>query len=205
MSATPTIYIVDDEAAVRDALALLLKQEHYAVETYASAEDFLARSLAECHGCAIVDVRMPGMDGLELQEELARRAIALPIIFLTGYGDIPMSVRAIKGGSVDFLTKPVGAEQLLEAVRAALIESSKRQVRASSSRQAASCLATLTEREREVMLLALAGYANKEIARRLNISYRTVELHRAHIMHKTGASSLVDLARIAAGVVAKKL
>lgn len=199
MNETPTVYIVDDEAAVRDALHLLLKREPFAVEVCDSAEDFLARPLAERHGCAIVDVRMPGMDGLQLQEELGRRSIALPIIFLTGHGDIPMSVRAIKGGAVDFLTKPVAAERLLQAIHAALIESRRLQTRTSSNRQAASSLAQLTEREREVMLLALAGHPNKEIARRLGISHRTVEIHRAHILRKTGAANLLDLARLAAG------
>ncbi len=198
MNDTPVVYIVDDEAAVRDALHLLLKREPFTVEACASAEDFLARPLAECHGCVIVDVRMPGTDGLQLQEELARRGIALPVIFLTGHGDIPMSVRAIKGGAVDFLTKPVGAERLLSAIHAALAESGRLRAHTTGSRQAASCMALLTAREREVMLLALAGHANKEIARRLGISHRTVEIHRAHIMRKTGAANLLDLARIAA-------
>jgi FixJ family two-component response regulator len=197
MNKTPTIYIIDDEAVVRDALRLLLTNESFTIETYDSAETFLANCPRERYGCAIVDMRMSGMDGLQLQEELTRRSIRLPIIFLTGHGDIPMSVRAIKGGAVDFLTKPITGERLLQSIHTAFSESRNLLAHTSTSKQATSCLAKLTDREREVMLLAIAGHPNKEIGRQLGISHRTVEIHKARIMHKTGAANLLDLARIA--------
>lgn len=192
-----TVFLVDDDAAVRDSLSLLIEQEGFAVETFAGAEDFLAACRPERRGCAIVDLRMPGMDGLRLQEELARRGVALPLVFLTGHGDIPTSVRAIKAGAVDFLTKPVSGAALMASLHAALAEGERLRAQAESSSTAASRLASLTEREREVMALAVEGLPNKEIARRLDISHRTVEIHKARIMHKTGAATLLELARIA--------
>lgn len=144
-----------------------------------------------------VEILMPEIDGLQLQEELSRRKILLPIIFLTGHGDIPMSVRAIKAGAVDFLTKPVKREKLLACVRSALAEAEQRINEVLHNHDALSCLAKLTKREREVMTLAVQGCSNKVIASRLGISYRTVEVHKSKIMHKTGAKNLLDLARIA--------
>lgn len=191
-----TVFIVDDDAAVRDALTLMLEQENMAVEAFATAEGLLASGHLDCCGCIIIDVRMPGMDGMQLQEELSERSIPLPIIFLTGHGDIPMSVRAIKAGAVDFLTKPVTREQLLASVRAAIQQDQKILARIENHQRLASRLEGLTEREREVMALAVAGHPNKEIGRRLGISHRTVEIHKARIMHKTGAANLLDLARI---------
>lgn len=192
-----TVFIVDDDPAVRDALSLMLKQQHMAVEAFENAEDFLARCQTDGHGCIIIDVRMPGMDGMQLQKELGRRNITLPIIFLTGHGDIPMSVRAVKAGAVDFLTKPVPREQLLASVRSALKMDQQIHVQIEKHRQALSRVEALTEQERKVMALAVTGKPNKEIARHLSISHRTVEVHRARIMHKTGAANLLDLARIA--------
>ncbi|TRZ69726.1 MAG: DNA-binding response regulator [Rhodocyclaceae bacterium] len=197
MSAKATVFVVDDDPAVRDSLTLLLEEEDIAVASFASAEAFLANCPTVSHSCAIVDIRMPGMDGMQMQAELSRRGILLPVIFLTGHGDIPMSVRAVKAGAVDFLTKPVTASALLESVYAALLESSRLNSQAEASQTAAECLATLTERERQVMALAVEGLHNKEIARHLGISHRTVEIHKARIMHKTGANTLLDLARIA--------
>ncbi len=192
-----TVFVVDDDPAVRDSLALFLEQEDIAVEAFDGAEAFLAACRPASRGCAIVDIRMPGMDGLRLQTELSKRGILLPLIFLTGHGDIPMSVRAIKAGAVDFLTKPVTGAALLESVRAALSDCERLTSQAEVNQTAATCIASLTEREREVMALAVDGLANKEIARRLGISHRTVEIHKARIMHKTGADTLLDLARIA--------
>jgi RNA polymerase sigma factor (sigma-70 family) len=149
------------------------------------------------HSCVVADIRMPGMDGIQLQEELARRGVALPLIFLTGHGDIPMSVRAIKAGAIDFLTKPITGQALLRSVQEALRESDRLSENAEKNESATARMALLTEREREVMELAIKGMSNKEIARRLGISHRTVEIHKARVMHKTDSDSLLDLARIA--------
>lgn len=197
MNANARIFIVDNDGAVRESLSLLLEQEDFSVETFDSAEAFLTNCQPGPHSCAIVDIRMPVMDGMQLQAELTRRGILLPIIFLTGHGDIPLSVRAIKQGAVDFLTKPVSGATLLESVRMALDESDRLSSVAAASQSAAECIASLTEREHEVMALAVEGLSNKEAARRLGISHRTVEIHRARIMHKTGADTLIDLLRIA--------
>lgn len=197
MSTKTTVFVVDNDPAVRDSLTLLLEEEDIAVESFASAEAFLAASRAEPRSCAIVDINMPGMDGMRLQEELSKRGALLPVIFLTGHGNIPLSVRAIKAGAVDFLTKPVTGAALLESVRAALLESARLDTQAEANQTAASRISSLTERERQVMVLAVEGLPNKEIARRLGISHRTVEIHKARIMHKTGADTLLDLARLA--------
>jgi FixJ family two-component response regulator len=192
-----TILIVDDDPAIRDSLSLMIRQESIAVNTYASAEEFLDTALPACLGCIIIDIRMPGLDGMQLQEVLSQRNTLLPIIFLTGHGDIPMSVRAIKAGALDFLTKPVTREKLMTSVRSAIRESQKLMSENISQQDAISRIAELTDRERDVMTLAIQGYPNKEIARNLGISHRTVEIHKSKVMHKTGAVNLLDLARIA--------
>jgi len=197
MTAAATVFVVDDDPAVRDSLTLLLEQEDVVVESFASAVAFLAVCRPAPRCCAIVDIRMPGIDGMQLQAELTRRKLLLPIIFLTGHGDIPLSVRAIKAGAVDFLTKPVTGAALLESVEAALLESERLSSQAEENQSASDRVASLTEREREVMALAVDGMPNKEIARCLGISHRTVEIHKARIMHKTGAETLLDLSRIA--------
>ena len=191
-----TVFIVDDDAAIRDSLSLMIEQENIAVQVFDSAETFLAAYQPECPGCAIVDIRMPGMDGIELHEALLKRNILLPIIFLTGHGDIPMSVQAIKAGAVDFLTKPVTREKLLNSIRAAIQQSETVLSENANHQEALSHLASLTDRERDVMLLAVRGHPNKHIARQLGISHRTVEIHKSKIMQKTGAVNLLDLARI---------
>ncbi|WP_231880954.1 response regulator transcription factor [Halothiobacillus diazotrophicus] len=193
-----TVFVVDDDPAIRDSLSLLLEQEDMTVVSYESAAEFLKNIDAlvpRC--CAIIDIRMPDIDGLQLQAEIINRGILLPVIFLTGHGDIPMSVRAIKSGAVDFLTKPVSGHTLLESVHVALLESERLFSQAEANHSARSVLESLTDREREVMSLAIEGRSNKEIARQLGISHRTVEIHRARVMHKTGADSLVELVRIA--------
>ncbi len=192
-----TIFIIDDDPAVRDALSMMLEQEKYSVKTFESAEAFLSAYQQEVLGCAVVDVRMPQINGLALQKLMIDRSILLPIIFLTGHGDIPMSVDAIKAGAYDFLTKPVTREKLLASIRPAIIESDKKLSEQASIQEAKNLLKDLTDREREVMLLAINGFPNKEIARRLKISHRTVEIHKSKIMHKTGAINLLDLASIA--------
>ncbi len=191
-----TVFIVDDDAAIRDSLSLMIEQENIAVQAFDSAENFLAAYQPECRGCAIVDIRMSGMDGIELYEALLKRNILLPIIFLTGHGDIPMSVHAMKAGAVDFLTKPVTREKLLTSVRDAIQQSERVLSENANHQEALSHLASLTDRERDVMLLAVQGHPNKHIARQLGISHRTVEIHKSKIMQKTGAINLLDLARI---------
>ncbi len=192
-----TVFIVDDDPAIRDSLTLMIGQENLTVHSYASAEDFLEAAEPNCLGCIIIDIRMPGMDGMQLQEALSQRNTLLPIIFLTGHGNIPMSVRAIKAGALDFLTKPVTREKLMIAVRSALTESERMRSENAIQQDAISRIAELTDRERDVLKLAIQGYPNKEIARHLGISHRTVEIHKSKIMHKTGAVNLLDLARIA--------
>lgn len=187
MNTEPQVFVVDDDMVVRQALEVLIGAAGYPVQVFADANAFLKACGPMTRGCLILDVCMPGMDGPALQEVLHERGIKLPIIFLTAHGDIPMTVRTIKAGAVDFLTKPVEAKQLLERIRTALglnarfVEVQQR-------------LADLTEREQEVMMLAVTGKSNKEIARELDISPRTVEIHRSRVMHKTNASSLVELA-----------
>lgn len=196
-TANATVFIIDDEPAIRDSLSMMIEQEGFVVKAFDSGQAFLAAYQQECRGCAVVDVRMLMMDGLQLQKAMISRNIALPIIFLTGHGDIPMSVSAIKAGAVDFLTKPITREKLLTAIRMAIRESEKKLAQLASKAEASALLASLTEREHEVMALAIAGFPNKEIARRLGISHRTVEIHKSKIMHKTGAINLLDLASIA--------
>ena len=199
MNRFETVFIIDDDAGVRDALGLLLEQEEITVRAFDSAAAFLAAvDQTEPRSCAIIDIRMPDMDGMELQAELTRLGMLLPIIFLTGHGDIPMSVRAIKAGAIDFLTKPVTRHDLLTSVHGALVESERLHAQHKANDEAQACLRFLTEREHEVMLLVIEGLTNKEIGRHLGISYRTVEIHRSHVMQKTGAGSILDLARIAA-------
>ena len=187
------IYLIDDDPAVRDSLALLLEQENYEVHAYESADAFLDAAQPEWRGCAIVDLRMPAKDGLSLQEEMAELGLLLPVVFLTGHGDIPATVRAMKGGAVDFLTKPVKAATLVASIRQALQVSESLEAQSQKSHAAQATVDTLTDREREVMQLVAKGRSNKEVARSLGISHRTVEIHRARVMRKTGARSEMDL------------
>jgi len=195
-AAVSTVFVVDDDSGVRDALTVLIEQEAIHVESFDSAEAFLAACRPVPRSCAIVDMQMPGLNGMQLQAELSRRGTPLPIIFLTGHGDIPTSVRAIKAGAVDFLSKPVSGAVLLASVYAALAESERLNLRAEQSNTASALVASLTNRERDVLLLAVEGLSNREIARRLGISFRTVEVYKAGVMHKTGAATLVDLVRL---------
>jgi len=198
MNPQTRVFVVDNDEAVRDALTMLLEAAGHAVSTFASAADFLGACTHDLQGCIILDVSMPGMSGPALQEELNRRGVRLPVIFLSGHGTIPTTVRAIKAGALDFLTKPVDGSVLLDRVRTALEQCSVRREQEQIYQSIATRLATLSEREREVLALAIAGHTSKEIAQRLAISFRTVEIHRAHVMQKTGASNLLELARIAA-------
>jgi len=194
----PIVYIVDDDAAVRDSLCLLCETAGLRVEGHASGESFLAAFRPDQPGCLILDVRMGRMSGPELHAELNRRGSQLPVIYLSAYGDIPMTVRAMQAGAIDFLTKPVAGAELLDRVQAALRRACDRWSRQAALADQCHRLAALTPREREIMALALAGQVNKTIAKRLGISHRTVEVHRSRILHKTGAASLLELAQLAA-------
>lgn len=187
------IYIVDDDEALRDSLAWLLESSGYGVEVFASADAFLARFDPAMTGCLMLDVRMPGMSGLELFDELQRRHCALPVVFITGHGDVPMAVAAVKKGAIDFIEKPFGDRDILKLIEDSLalerVGREKRQQEAETARR----LAALTQREREVLDLIIAGKLNKQIADVLGISIKTVEVHRARVMEKMGASSLAEL------------
>jgi len=193
-----TVFIVDDDEAMRDALTQLLEAVGLRVETYADGPAFLAVYGKGRPGCLLLDMAMPGMTGLEVQAELKVRSLMIPIIFLTGHGDIPLAVRALQAGAVDFLEKPIKGGALLERVRRALkLDQEWRQAqdRVQAVRQ---CHARLSPREREVMMLAVTGLTSKQIAQQLGISPRTVEVHRTHVMHKMGAANLAELINLAA-------
>jgi FixJ family two-component response regulator len=194
--ARPTVFIVDDDPAVRESMGMLMDSAGLDSRDFPSARDFLAAYEAGTPGCLVLDVRMPGMSGIELQEELDRRGAALPIIFLTAYADVPTAVGAVRAGAVDFLQKPVEGGMLLERVRDALGLDSLSRARRSEAEGARARLARLTARESQVLQLVVEGQTNKAIAKALGISRRTVETHRAHIMRKTDAASLPELIRI---------
>ena len=197
--AKQTVFVVDDDDALRDAIATFLDAEGQACETFADANALLARFAElppEASGCLVLDVRMPGLSGLDLQDELNARGIDMPIVFITGYGDVPSAVRAMKGGAVDFLRKPFDAETLAERIREALrLDAERRTVRCELAALQARA-ATLTPREREVLERVAAGQANKSVAIDLGVSERTVEIHRSHLMKKMGVRHLADLVRL---------
>jgi FixJ family two-component response regulator len=195
--ATATIHVVDDDESLRTALMRLLRAAGYAVRTYASAGDFLLNKPENAPGCMILDVRMPGPSGFELQEAIAKLDESLPIIFLSGHGDIPMSVRAIKAGAVDFLTKPVRRETLLQAVRTALAGSAERCATRELLHSLRSRYESLTQREREVFARVVSGKLNKQIAGELGTCERTVKAHRAHVMEKMQLTSVAELVHAA--------
>ncbi|HOE60820.1 MAG TPA: response regulator transcription factor [Kiritimatiellia bacterium] len=192
----PTIFLVDDDPSVRKALPRLLQAAGYEVITFASAQEFLDRPRFDGDGCLVLDVRMTGMDGLALQEELAKDDSPLPIVFITGHGDVPMSVRAMKRGATDFLTKPIDQTDLLQAVQAAIQKNGVRRKQAEERQQACDCIATLTPRERDVMKLVVAGLLNKQIAQKLGICEATVKVHRRRVMKKMGVASVAGLVKI---------
>lgn len=193
----PTVYIVEDDAAVRNSLLALVESGGLQAKAYASAEEFLRSCSPECTGCLLLDVALPGMQGPELQDEIGRRGITLPIIFLTAYGDIPTTVRAVRAGAFDFLEKPFEPKDLLARLRAALELGPGRRTASAGGSSPEARLGLLTERERQVMAFAAHGQTNKEIARYLGISHRTVEIHRARAMHKMGARTPVELVTLA--------
>ena len=194
----PAVFVVDDDAAVRRFLGGLIESVELCVEAYASAQDFLEAYEPGRPGCLVLDVRMPGMSGLELQRELTDRAIDLPVIVLTGHGNVQVAVHAMKAGAVDFIEKPFDNELLLDRIQKAVAKN----VHAASERvrrnEIAVRLQQLTPRERQVLDLVISGETNKGVARHLDISERTVEIHRANVMRKMRATSLADLVRLVA-------
>jgi FixJ family two-component response regulator len=193
----PIVHVVDDDDSLRTAVMRLLRAAGYEVRGYSSAGEFLLAKPEHTRGCVVLDVRMPGPSGLELQTALYDRDLALPVIFLTGHGDIPMSVRAMKAGAVDFLTKPVQREALLGAVQTALARDAANRAAKGKLDELQSRYQSLSDRERGVLALVLAGKLNKQIATELKIAERTVKAHRARVMEKMQAASLAELVHLA--------
>jgi FixJ family two-component response regulator len=193
---TPTIYVVDDDAAARRAIIWMLESAGRRVEGFASGREFLAAYQPGCSGCIIVDVRMPGMGGIALQDELARRGIRLPVIMVTGYAEVSVAVEALQRGAVDFIEKPVDTARLLERIDIAIALDAERRRRECLRHTCAARIARLTSREREVMTMVVAGKANKVVAYELGISQKTVESHRARVMSKLEVASLAELVRL---------
>jgi FixJ family two-component response regulator len=191
------VFVIDDDPSMRGALEDLVGSVGLQVRPFASPQDFLQSKLPDAPGCLVLDVRLPGMGGLTFQKELARLGVALPIIFITGHGDIPMSVRAMKAGAVEFLTKPFHDQELLDAIHTAIERDRERRREAVLVAELRERYATLTERERQIMTLVVVGRANKQIAAELNLSEMTVKVHRGQVMRKMHAGSLPELVRMA--------
>jgi two-component system, LuxR family, response regulator FixJ len=193
----PTIYIVDDDEAVRNSLRFLLKSVGHTCQTLASANEFLETYQPKHQGCLILDVRMPGMSGLELQQQLNLRGAIIPVIFITGHGDVPMAVEAMQHGAADFLQKPFRDQDLLDRIQRALERDVRNRAALAQHERIRASFESLTPREREVLALMTRGKSNKVMAAELGVSQRTVEIHRARVMDKTGAASLAQLVRMA--------
>jgi len=195
-SRAPTIYVVDDDDSMRQAIALLLRTVGYNPIVFARPGDFLAKYDSNQHGCVVLDIRMPDMSGLEVQQQLNRAGAILPVIFITGHGDIPMAVQAMKDGAFDFLTKPFRDQDLLDRINSALKQDAENRAAIDEHADLRRRAETLTSREREVLALVVDGKANKVVAIDLGLSERTVEIHRANVMEKMGARSVAHLVKM---------
>ena len=193
---SPIVFIVDDDEAVRNSLRLLLKSVGLAASALPTAQEFLSSYSADQPGCLVLDVRMPGMSGLELQQQLNVRGAVIPVIFITGHGDIPMAVEAIQQGAFDFLQKPFRDQDLIDRIQRALAKDRTNRTELQEHTRTRERLESLTPREREVLALVASGKPNKVMAGDLGVSQRTVEIHRARVMEKMGASSLAQLVRM---------
>jgi FixJ family two-component response regulator len=196
--ATPIVFVVDDDVSVRESLEALIRCAGWQPEVFASPLEFLARPRAPVPSCLVLDVSLPGLNGLELQKRVAADRIDMPIIFITGFGDVPMTVRAMKAGAHEFLTKPFSDDVLLNAIRHAIECSSTALSREAEMRELRDCYSSLTARERQVMALVVSGLLNKQVGGELGISEITVKAHRGRVMQKMKAASLPDLVKIAA-------
>jgi len=196
----PTVYVVDDDEMFRKSLHWLLDSVGLQVATFASAGDFLDAYRAGDPGCLVLDIRMPGMSGLQLQDELAARGLRLPIVFLTAHGDVPIAVAAVKKGAVNFVQKPYSDQRLLDVVQDALQRDAGMRAADERHRRTARLVAAMTPREREVMSAVVAGKTNKTIADELGVAVKTIEAHRARMMDKMGASSVAELVRLATAI-----
>jgi FixJ family two-component response regulator len=192
-AAEPIVFVIDDDVAVRATLSSLFRSVGLRVELYGSAREFAQMKMPDVASCLVLDIRLPGVSGLEFQSELAEADIRIPIIFMTGHGDIPMSVKAMKAGAIDFLTKPFRDQDMLDAVIKAIERDQKRRNSEKGVSELRIRLDSLTTREREVMTQVIAGLMNKQIAGKLDITEITVKVHRGHMMQKMGARSLIDL------------